>query len=171
MKILLLALLVLVLSIVVVVVWGALLPAEHTATREARLPAPPERVFALLTDVAAYPTWRADVRAVEVEGTQPLRFRGTSRHGDILFEEVERRPPERLVVRVADPDLPFGGRWTYTLAPDAEGTLLSIREDGVVRNPLFRFVSRYVLGHTATLDATLRAVRERLARPGAPSEG
>jgi hypothetical protein len=119
-------------------------------------------VFALLTEVSAYPSWRSDVREVEVLSTAPLRFRERGKNGDILFEEVERRAPEHLVVRIADPALPFGGQWTYTLAPEDDGTRLTIREDGVVRNILFRWMSRYVFGHTATLDAYLGSLEKYL---------
>jgi hypothetical protein len=33
-----------------------------------------------------------------------------------------------------------------------------ITENGEVYNPLFRFVSRYVIGHNRTIDAYLRAL-------------
>jgi len=59
------------------------------------------------------------------------------------------------VTRIADPKLPFGGTWTYELSPAPERTSLRITEDGEVRNPVLRFVSRFVLGHTATIDRYL----------------
>lgn len=150
--------------VVLAAAWGALLPAEHTATREARLAAPPDRVYGLLTDVAAFPEWRADVREVEILSTEPLRFRERGKHGDILFEEVERVRAERLVIRIADAELPFGGQWTYTLRADGDATRLRIREDGVVRNVVFRFMARFVIGHTATIDAYLQALDKRLSQ-------
>jgi hypothetical protein len=76
----------------------------------------------------------------------------------------------RLVTRIADPSLPFGGGWTFDLiaandatpgAPNAS-TTLRITEDGEVYNPIFRFVSRFVMGHHATIDAYLRDVGTRL---------
>jgi len=148
-------------------------PAEPAPPPAGATGGSPYARLLLLPELSAVGSFAAAWNDYDVELLSPRSGPYSAHEGEpqFLFEEVERRPPERLVVRVADPDLPFGGRWTYTLAPDGEGTLLSIREDGVVRNPLFRLVSRYVLGHTATLDATLRAVRERLARPGAPSEG
>jgi hypothetical protein len=33
-----------------------------------------------------------------------------------------------------------------------------ITEDGEVYNPIFRFMSRFVFGHTHTMDAYLRAL-------------
>jgi hypothetical protein len=65
------------------------------------------------------------------------------------------------VSRIANDDLPFGGKWTYLLEPDGAGTKLSITEDGFVKPALFRFLSRFVFGHTSTLDGYLRALAER----------
>ncbi|NUR53434.1 MAG: hypothetical protein HOQ29_03225 [Acidobacteria bacterium] len=60
--------------------------------------------------------------------------------------------PSRLVARITDPSLPFGGTWTYRIAPGQAGSQLSITEDGAVYNVIFRFLSRFVFGHTATID-------------------
>lgn len=44
------------------------------------------------------------------------------------------------------------------LEPENGKTLVRITEDGEVYNPFFRFMSRFVLGQTATLDAYLKAM-------------
>jgi hypothetical protein len=41
--------------------WGSRLPLAHTATRSARFDASPDTVWRVVTDVAAYPSWRTDV--------------------------------------------------------------------------------------------------------------
>jgi hypothetical protein len=64
-------------------------------------------------------------------------------------------------VRIADKDLPYGGQWTYELEPQGLQTALRITEDGEIYNPVFRFVSRFVMGHTATIDNYLRALASR----------
>jgi hypothetical protein len=43
--------------------------------------------------------------------------------------------------------------------PAAGGTTLTVVERGEVYNPVFRFVSRYVIGHTRTLDAYFADLR------------
>jgi hypothetical protein len=63
-----------------------------------------------------------------------------------------------MVTRILDTDLGYSGQWTYTLAAENGGTRLTIREDGVVSNIFFRFMSRYVFGHTATIDSYLTAL-------------
>jgi hypothetical protein len=78
---------------------------------------------------------------------------------------VEQLVPDRMLVgRIANTDLPFGGAWTYELTPAGEGlTTLRITEDGEVYNPIFRFVSRFVMGHEATMKQYLGAVGTRFA--------
>jgi hypothetical protein len=63
-----------------------------------------------------------------------------------------------MVTRIADPEQPFGGTWTFELAPADGGTRLTITERGEVYNPIFRALGRFVFGHTATIDQYLRAL-------------
>ena len=58
--------------------------------------------------------------------------------------------------------MPFGGTWTYELTPTAGGTSLRITEDGEVYNPVFRFMSRFVFTHHATIDTYLTDMGKRL---------
>src|SRR5262245_20866404 len=138
--------------ILLLIAIGYALPISHVATREARLPAPPARVFSVLRDVEQFPKWRSDVKSVEVLATTPaLRWRERGGN-DITFEMETVEPPRRIVTRIADKTLAFGGSWTYELSPQDGGTRLVITENGEVYNPLFRFMSRFVFGHTATID-------------------
>jgi uncharacterized protein YndB with AHSA1/START domain len=139
------------------VAFGYALPVAHVATRDAVLPAPPGRVFLVLTDVEAFPKWRSDVQAVEMIARTPhVQWRERGSDGTIAFEVQESDPPRRLVTRIADQTLPFGGAWTFVLEPADGGTKLTITENGEVYNPLFRVMSRFVFGHTATIDRYLR---------------
>ena len=143
--------------VVIVVVVGYALPVRHHVSRSARFSAAPPALFSTITDVEHFPTWRSDVKRVELvpNGSGPRQFREVGGNGSILYEIDRREPDSLLVTRIADPSLPFGGTWTYQLSPGADGTALRITEDGEVRNPIFRFVSRFVLGHTATIDRYL----------------
>jgi hypothetical protein len=90
-------------------------------------------------------------------------WRETGKNGRITYEVVESQPPRRMVTRIADRGLPFGGSWTYELAPIDGGTRLSITERGEVYNPVYRFMSRYVIGHARTVEGYLRNLRRKLA--------
>ena len=145
------------------VAFGYALPIRHVATRRADLAAPPDRVFAALTDVAAYPQWRSDVKEVEIAARTPrLQWREHGSNGTLAFELQESEPPRRLVTRITDRTLPFGGSWTFALQPAGAGTTLTITENGEVYNPLFRVMSRYVFGHTATIDRYMEDLQKHL---------
>jgi len=164
MKIVLIVVGSLVLLIISVFVIGALLPKHHIATRSATFRAKPEQLFAL---ISGPPTWRPDVKRYEVvpnpEG--PEMWRETDSHGQtILYEVVERKAPVLLRTRIATPDLPYGGGWTLALHDDGRSTTLRITEDGDVYNPIFRFVSRLIIGHTRSIDTYLTNLANALGQ-------
>lgn len=139
---------------------------RHSVAREAIYPIGRDSLFALLTDVERFSKWRSGLARVESRPAVDGRARWLEAGGDgeILLELVDAVPAERLITRIADPDLPFGGTWTYELADadiarPAQGTRLRITEDGEVYNPLFRFMSRYVFGHSRTIDRYLLDLR------------
>jgi uncharacterized protein YndB with AHSA1/START domain len=142
---------------------GSLLPKDHVAARKARLPRPPADVFAVIQDVARAAEWRADLKRVET--LEPVagrrRFRELSSQGAITFEVMEEVAPVRLVTRIADEDLPFGGSWTFELQTNGAGTLVTITERGFVKNVIFRALARYVFTHHRTLEQYLRALGRR----------
>jgi uncharacterized protein YndB with AHSA1/START domain len=150
--------------VLVVVVVGLLLPQHHEATRSAHIDAPPDRVWAVLMDVSAYPSWRRDVRRVEtlpnVAGGRAWREYQSDRSNDrgIAFEMREASPPRHLVTRITDRSLPFGGEWEYDIVSEGSGSRVTIAEHGEIYNPVFRFVSRFVLGYTSTVDAYLASL-------------
>jgi len=90
-------------------------------------------------------------------------WRETDKHGQtISFEAVESVPPRRLVTKIADAKLPFGGTWVYEIVPAGDSCTLTITENGEVYNPLFRFMSRFIIGQTATIDRYLDALKAKL---------
>jgi uncharacterized protein YndB with AHSA1/START domain len=155
----------------IVVIVGAALPRDHVAAASARIPAPPESVWAALTTPMQFPTWRADVRTVEMLPATPTgpSWREHGSNGVITYVVDAADPPRRLVGRIADQGLPFGGSWEYRIEPDGNGaSRVTIVERGAVYNPVFRFVSRYVMGHTKTIDAYLRALAKRFGGTAQP---
>jgi uncharacterized protein YndB with AHSA1/START domain len=156
-----------------VVVVGYLLPVKHVASVTAQVPATPEQVWQALTDVAAYPTWRGDVTSVEMlpADTGHVAWREKGKNGDISFTIEEAERPRRLRTRITDKSLPFGGAWEYEITPDGSGSRVRITERGEVYNPVFRFVSRFIMGHTATASAYLKALGARFGAAVEPAVG
>jgi hypothetical protein len=130
--------------VVIVAAIGWSLPRDHVASRSATFRARPDVVFPLIA-------------SLEI-----------GKRADVPIAIVDERPPVHLVTRIADPNLPFGGTWTFALAPVDGGTRLTITERGYVTNPIFRFVSRVVLGHEATMAAYLRELATRLGEAPPP---
>jgi hypothetical protein len=166
----------LVLSIAVVVVGGVAvigltLPEEHVISRSAVLSAPPDTVWGLVTNVADYPKWRKDVQRVEqVAGVPNLTWREFSAHNKLTYEATRMEPTSHFVSQIVDKGLSFGGSWDYSIVPEGKGSKITITEEGRVYNPLFRFVSEYIIGQTATLDKYLTALSARTGstyKPGA----
>ena len=153
--------------VLIVVVVGWTLPERHRASMERTYNASPAALFSLITDVQSFPTWRKEVTRVELlsDADGHARWREVTKNGPPLTFVVDRSIPDRLLVgRIADTNLPFGGTWTYELTPAGNGggaTTLRITEDGEVYNPIFRFVSRFVMGHEATIKQYLSAVGTR----------
>jgi 2-phospho-L-lactate guanylyltransferase (CobY/MobA/RfbA family) len=111
---------------------GATLPRNHVASRTLRVKRAPDEA------------WTAITQAMTAS--------------DVPTDIVESDPPKRLMSRVKETEKMFGGTWTVTIAPVEGGSALTITEDGWVANPIFRFVSRFVMGHHATMDGMLKTV-------------
>ena len=149
---------------------GSQLPKAHVVSRSILLRRSPQDVYAVVRDLASAPRWRSDVKQIEVEPQQggPVYFREVGKHGTINYELTEDVPAQRMVTRIRDTDLGYGGQWTYTFTPENGGTRVTIREDGEVSNVLFRFMSRYVFGHTATLDSYLTSLAKHFGEDVTP---
>jgi polyketide cyclase/dehydrase/lipid transport protein len=158
MKILLILIAALVLSILAIVAIGALLPKRHVASRSASYRATPDQLFAL---IAGPQNWRPDVTQYELLPCESGRelVRETSTKGETIdYELLDRTPPTLLKRRIASENLPYAGTWTFSLQPNGGNTTVRITEEGQVYNPIFRFMTRFVLGYTKTMDAYLRAL-------------
>jgi hypothetical protein len=144
--------------VAVVVMVGTMLPVKHVASRRARYHQHPELVWAAID---GRQDWRPGFGSYEALPPRDGHhvWREVDIHGQaITYERVEADPPRRLVTRIADTNLPFGGGWTYEIEPLPDGAAVRITERGEVYNPIFRFVSRFVIGHTRTIEDSLRGL-------------
>ena len=123
--------------IVIVALVGSTLPRGHIASRTLRVKRSPQDVWPVISDMMA--------------------------KSDVPVDILENDPPRRLVSRVKATEKMFGGTWTVTVSPAPDGSNLTITEDGWVANPVFRFVSRFVIGHHATMDGMLKGVAKHFS--------
>jgi len=150
---------------------GAMLPRDHVAAVAARIGAPVDTVFATLADPAGFATWRGDVKRVELlpAARTGAAWREYGADRPVAYTVEVSEPPRRLVVRITDTGLPYGGAWEYLVEPDgAAASHVTIVERGSVYNPVFRFVSRFVIGRTATMSTQLRALGRKFGAEPTP---
>ncbi len=151
MKYLLIIIAIVALIVLVVAIIGYALPVKHTASSNVYLNTPPEKVWQKLTDFKSYPGWRKNLRSVDV--TSDTSWIETDQRGRQLpFVVITQEPTTKMVTMINSKELPFGGTWTFTLRNETDKTLVTITEDGEVYNPVFRFVSRFIIGYSASLN-------------------
>ena len=155
---------VVVLVVALVPLIGSQLPSGHTVSRSVVYRRKPAEVYAVVRDFGSAPSWRTDVQEIQLTNLPDgkVGFREVGRQGTVNYELSEDVPSQRMVTRITDTDLGYSGSWTYTFEPEPEGTRLTITENGEVSNIVFRFMSRFVFGHTATIDSYLAALTRRL---------
>jgi uncharacterized protein YndB with AHSA1/START domain len=150
--------------VAVIAVVGAFVPRSHVASRTAHLKQRPDSVWQTIADYANAASWRSDVKSVERLPDREGRavWQEIDSHGQRLpLETLEEIPPRRLVRRIADPTLPFGGTWTIEIEPTGAGCAVTITERGEIKNAVFRFVAHYLMGYTATIESYLKALARK----------
>jgi hypothetical protein len=143
---------------------GAMLPIQHFASRSVRFKTPPQTIWTLITGP---PDWRPEIRSFE---NLPSRdghrtWKEIDQRGQaVTYESVEEAPPWRFVTRIADRNLPYGGRWIHEITPDSRGCVLKITEEGEIYNPIFRFMACFVFGYSGTIEMYFKALQSRLGQ-------
>lgn len=157
----------------VIVLLGGRLPVAHVATRSVLISAPSDVVYNTIVDFAAAPTWRSEVKSMSVTvdpATKRQRVTEVSSTGTMTMEVEQSVPPTRLVTRIVGEGLPYGGAWAYALEPQGNSTRVTITEHGEVYNPIFRFVSNYIMGHTSTLETYLTNLGKKFGTDVTPAD-
>jgi hypothetical protein len=167
------ALAILLAVIVLSVLVGYALPKRHVAARAIVLRQKPADVFALISDFRNGASWRSGLQQVEMlpDREGHARFRERGKNGALTFDVVELNPPQRMVTQIDSTGMPFGGVWIFEVSPETNGSRLNITERGEIYNPVFRFVSRFILGYTGTLDTYLKDVARKFGENSPPVAG
>ena len=162
----------LVLFIGIAALIGSRLPVAHVATRSILLHRPRPELYQLIRDFGSSPTWRSDVKAVDLLGETngKLRYREHGKQGEVTYEMSEDIPEQRIVTTIVDQDLGYSGYWTTVFTTENGGTRVTITENGEVSNVLFRFLSRYVFGHTSTIDGYLTSLAKHFGEQAVPGD-
>ncbi len=147
--------------IVLLVCIGYALPQNHTASRTLRLKQSPEAVWQALTDYAAQPQWRAELKKIEKQPDSNGRetWKEYNAMGEMTLITIEAAAPRKLVRQIG-PGLAFGGAWIYEITPDGSGSKLKITENGEVYNPVFRVVGKF-MDPTASMTAFMTGLAKK----------
>ena len=151
---------------------GATLPVDHSVSVTGTVAAPPAKVFAIITDIAAGPTWRHEVKSVQVlpkDNSRDVWIENLGGGMTMHFLALTTAPPGpngRGVRKIETDDPSYGGSWTYELTPGPtpNTTTLKITEDGYIKPPLYRFVTAYITGPTKSLKDYLTEMQAAVSK-------
>ena len=148
---------------VVLYVAGLFIPVAHVASSSIRLRQPVDSIWRTVRALEESASWWPAVSAMErlpdQDGREVWLQRQTT--GNMAMEVMESTEPVRLVMRIADDKLPFGGTWTYDIQEEAGGSRITITEGGEIYSPFFRVMSRLFFGYHATQESYLTALSTR----------
>ncbi|TGN10347.1 LIC10604 family protein [Leptospira ilyithenensis] len=144
---------------------GRFLPVAHTVSLSRVFPSSPEIIYRKIKSFQDYPLWRPDLKLIQP--VDSISWKETDSHKNVMTYSFVRDEKNRLIEsKIMDEDKPFGGSWTFELKIVPDGTELTITENGRVFSPVFRFVSKYIFGHTATIKAYISYMEKELKRSG-----
>lgn len=150
---------------------GLLMPRDQSFTVSTQIAEPPQAVWSVLTNCAAQPSWRSELKSCSRaadEGGHAI-YQLTYANGRILkIEVMEMIPPENIEIRVLH--LPAGGKlaWIFNLTPLDGGTQVSLTQNDEMKNLLGRFIFRAVFRNERPNDF-LQALARKFDSSSGPS--
>jgi len=151
---------------------GATMPVDHSVSVTDTVAAPPAKVFAIITDIAAGPTWRKEVKSVNVLPRSNGRDVWVEDMGGGMtmhFLAVTTAVPGANghgVRKVELDDPSYGGTWTYEVnpGPTPNTSTLKITEDGYIKPAFYRFMMAYIFGPTKYLKLYMTELQADVAK-------
>lgn len=133
---------------------------EYDVTR--RISASPDRVWEVLVDAPAYPTWSSGVTRVDgvVADGSKITVHSEVSPGRAFPVQVELDSPARRMTWTGGMPLGlFRGVRTFTVSPDGESTLFRMRE--VFSGPLTRVMAKQMPDLTPSFEKFADGLRAR----------
>ena len=143
------------------------LPRQHVVTRTRTLPVDPPTAWAALVDFPGQVAWRRGLTAIDrlpdADGAEVWREQSGRRA--VAFRTVIADPPTRLVRQVDNQRGPFRGRWEFAVepGPGPGRCRVTLTEFGEVANPLFRYLTRFMIGQATSVERYLADLERKFA--------
>ena len=149
---------------------GWLMPSRYVVSQSFLLPVPVADVWATLADYPGQLAWRRGLTAVDRlpdKGSTGV-WRESFGRSTTRSTTIEARSPDWLVRQADEEGGAIRRRWEFALEPvvSPRNTRITLTEFGEIRNPLRRFVVRFITGRSTTLKDFLRDLAYRFdAKP------
>lgn len=156
-----------VLASMVVAVSGNFSKSDRKTEVTCHLNAPPDSVFAAITDYRRYPEWRKELLHVEM---LPARDSIQSwREYDVekvnwAYEAIEVASPSYLKIQIAEPNSSVQGAWAFTIIPDGTGSTVRVTVEGTVNSLFYRYIGRVFFKKSATIQSYLTSLASRFGQ-------
>lgn len=139
---------------------GYSMPNAHVAQAEADYRMGADSVYAVLSNVEAWPEWHPSVGTLEpVEDSAATSWRIRGPDGSMTVTVAGEEPPSRFVT-LADGGM-FVGRWTYHVETRNGSTRVTITEEARIDNLVIRGLTVF-RNQTRTLEQVLRSLGQHL---------
>ena len=127
----------------------------------ADIQAPPDRIWSILTDAPAYPTWDSGVTKVEgrIADGEKITVHNEVAAGRAFPVKVTMRPPDEMTWTGGMPLGLFTGVRTFRLALSNGGTRVTMRED--YSGPLTGMMSRSIPDLQPSFDRFVNGLKAR----------
>lgn len=155
------------------IVGVAVLPGQRISSQTIYLTEPPEFVWPVIADIENGPQWRPELVSVKQlpdNNGHPVWSEKYTDGSTANLETIEAVPRRLLVRRIAQTSLPFSGTWTIEIVPTDDGSVVTLREDREIRNPIVRLLARFMDGRGPTVDGYLKALVSQLGKGGISPE-
>jgi len=156
-----------VLASMVVAVSGNFTESDRQTEVTCHLNAPPDSVFAVITDYRRYPEWRKELLHVEMlparDSIQSWREYDVEKV-NCAYEAVEKVTPSYVKIKIAEPTSSVQGSWAFTIIPDGTGSKVKVTVEGTVNSLFYRYIGRIFFKKSATIKSYLTSLASRFGQ-------
>lgn len=143
---------------------GSFIPPSHQASVTVEVGSPRDKVWTLLDDVQAFPTWLPQITKVEMLPDKDGHrvFRQTQGRNAFVLEETMKAEPSIVTRTITDERAMFSGSWEHKLEELPGGrTRITVTENGTVPSPIPRAMMKCFIGYHFYLNKFADALKAK----------